>query len=145
LVPRVPDRAIEISLSYKKRSEAALPGASDAVYLCDTFGELGLWYRLAKVTFVGGSFGAVEGHNPWEPAALGSAVLHGPRVANFAADYEALHQAHAALAVTEVSLPEALVSPDITDMSYRAGKLVDASRGALLPLAADLIRLVRYG
>jgi len=38
----------------------------------------------------------VEGHNPWEALQLGCAVMHGPRVANFAADYAALNAAQAA-------------------------------------------------
>ena len=61
-----------------------------AVYIADTIGEMGLWYRLAPVALMGGSFASVGGHNPHEPLALGCAVLHGPHVWNFAESYERL-------------------------------------------------------
>ena len=69
------------------------PGADASVYLADTIGELGLWYRLAPVALVGGSFASVGGHNPHEPLALGCAVLHGPHVWNFAESYQQLDAA----------------------------------------------------
>ena len=48
---------------------------------------------MADVALVGGTFDETEGHNPWEPARLGAAILHGPRTANFAHDFAALDQA----------------------------------------------------
>ena len=58
-------------------------GREAAVYICDTIGELGLFYRLAGVVFVGKSFSGGGGQNPIEPARLASAILHGPKVGNF--------------------------------------------------------------
>jgi 3-deoxy-D-manno-octulosonic-acid transferase len=58
--------------------------------VADTVGEMGLWYRLAPVALVGGSIATVGGHNPFEPLALGCAVLHGPNVWNFAESYQSL-------------------------------------------------------
>jgi len=60
------------------------------VYVADTIGEMGLWYRLVPVALVGGSFARVGGHNPHEPLALGCGVLHGPNVWNFAESYDRL-------------------------------------------------------
>lgn len=41
--------------------------------------ELGLWYRVAPLTLLGGTFGDAAGApNPMDAAALGSAVLYGP-------------------------------------------------------------------
>ena len=54
-----------------------------AVYICDTIGELGLFYRLAGVVFVGKSFVAGGGQNPIEPARLACAILHGPHGRKF--------------------------------------------------------------
>lgn len=86
------------------------------VYLADTLGEMGLWYRIASVAFVGGSLVDVGGHNPFEPALLGCAILHGPHVRNFAEGYARLQAAGAAVEVAgEASLAEALIaslSPD---------------------------------
>jgi 3-deoxy-D-manno-octulosonic-acid transferase len=52
------------------------------VYIADTEGELGLWYRLAPVAFFGGTL--VPGgrpRHPFEAAALGAAILRGPALA----------------------------------------------------------------
>lgn len=61
------------------------------VYVADTIGEMGLWYRLAPVSFVGHSLNqGLEGKNPYEAAALGSAILHGPHISYFSESYAAL-------------------------------------------------------
>jgi 3-deoxy-D-manno-octulosonic-acid transferase len=83
-------QAEKLSLKAVKRSKTTFPDASTAVYIADTYGELGTWYRLVDITLIGGTFDATEGHNPWEAVAQGAAVLHGPHTANFAADFAAL-------------------------------------------------------
>jgi 3-deoxy-D-manno-octulosonic-acid transferase len=62
-------------------------------------GELGLWYRLAPVAFIGGSLVAHGGQNPLEPARLGSAIVHGPHMQNFAEIVSELAAADACRAV----------------------------------------------
>jgi 3-deoxy-D-manno-octulosonic-acid transferase len=100
LAPRHPERSDEIAGALAeegwrvaRRSRGEVPDADAQVFLADTLGEMGLWYRLCPVSFVGGSLAAVGGHNPFEPAALGSAILHGPHVDNFADIYERLRAA----------------------------------------------------
>jgi 3-deoxy-D-manno-octulosonic-acid transferase len=73
------------------------------VYLADTIGELGLWYRLAPVALVGGSLAEVGGHNPHEPLALGCAVLHGPKVWNFSESYAALDEQGLSRLITDAT------------------------------------------
>lgn len=86
-----------------RRGAGGLPGAGDAAYLADTMGEMGLWYRLAPVSFIGHSLPAPDtrltGKNPFEAAALGSVVLHGPCTSNFAESYDALAAAGGACRV----------------------------------------------
>ncbi len=151
LAPRLPARRDEIvaacraaGMSVVLRSAGKLPEPTDAVWLADSFGELGLWYRLCPVSFIGGSCGPTGGHNPWEAAALGSAILHGPNTANFAADYAALTLARAAHEVTSPdTLLAALDAPDLPAMASRAAAVqahamqgVDAIRDRLLSLLA---------
>jgi len=99
LVPRHPHRAASIEallqakgLRTARRSTNAPITAQTQVYIADTFGELGLWYALAAIAFVGGSFVRVGGHNPYEPAHAGCAILHGPQVANFHHAYADMHR-----------------------------------------------------
>ncbi|WP_245875352.1 3-deoxy-D-manno-octulosonic acid transferase [Tabrizicola aquatica] len=131
-------RAAEHGLTATRRS--AGQGPSGDVWIADTFGEMALWYRLCPTTLIGGSFGPTEGHNPWEPAALGSAILHGPRVANFAADFAALHQAGAALPVQPEGLLSALAA-DHAEMAARAKALSDVAQDGLTPMTRDLLAL----
>jgi 3-deoxy-D-manno-octulosonic-acid transferase len=150
LVPRQPARGPEVALAARAaglspalRSAGALPEAASGVYVADTIGELGLWYRLAPAALVGGSFGPVNGHNPWEPARLGCAILHGPNTANFAADYAALHAAGAARLVR--SAPEiaaALADPGLGRMADTARALADTHAAGVRELARALVGLM---
>ncbi len=90
VVPRHPERGEALAnlfakagLSVLRRSAGALPGEATEVYVADTIGELGLFYRQSKVTYLGGSLVPHGGQNPIEPAKLGNAILHGPHVYNF--------------------------------------------------------------
>ncbi len=146
IAPRDPHRGAEIAAHALGRGFASTLRSKGeppdkAIWIADSFGEMGLWYRLCPVTVIGGTFGPTEGHNPWEPATLGSAVLHGPCIANFAADFAALHGAGAALPVLPESLAQAL-GADHSAMVARAKALSDTAQGALAPLAADLLALM---
>jgi 3-deoxy-D-manno-octulosonic-acid transferase len=72
------------------RSRGERPGRDASIYICDTIGELGLFYRLAGIVLVGRSLTGAGGQNPIEPAKLACAILHGPQVANFADVYALL-------------------------------------------------------
>jgi 3-deoxy-D-manno-octulosonic-acid transferase len=148
IAPRDPARGAEIAakaaalgLATARRGAGQGPGGAD-VWIVDTLGEMGLWYRLCPITLIGGTFGPVEGHNPWEPAALGSAILHGPRVANFAADFAALDGAGAALPVGAEGLAAAFLS-DHAPMAAKAQGMSRAAQGGLAPVAAQLLALGR--
>ncbi|MBL8549223.1 MAG: 3-deoxy-D-manno-octulosonic acid transferase [Hyphomonadaceae bacterium] len=93
LAPRHPERGAEIAAlagAAPRRSVGAVVGPSP-VYVADTMGEMGLFYRLAAVSLVCGSLlPTLRGHNPIEPAKLGSAILAGPHVSSFGDLFEAL-------------------------------------------------------
>ncbi|MES0809638.1 3-deoxy-D-manno-octulosonic acid transferase [Roseibium sp. SCPC15] len=144
LVPRHPARADEISTLIEERElKVASRTAGDDilaatdVYLGDTLGEMGLYYGLAPVTFLGGSFSDVGGHNPVEAALSGSALVTGPKVANARAVYKDFFSSGAAIKVEDPgNLAKAIAgllgSPaQIADQSAKARALVEGSRGAL--------------
>ena len=150
IAPRFPGRASEVlkairaaSLTPAQRSESESIKARTQVCLADTFGEMGLFYRLAPAAFIGGTMGDVEGHNPWEAAQLGCAILHGPRTANFAADYATLDGAGAARPVaTPDELAAALTDPGLSAMSTRATALTRANMDRLDHLCQKLAQLL---
>ncbi|MBN9440217.1 3-deoxy-D-manno-octulosonic acid transferase [Bosea sp. (in: a-proteobacteria)] len=87
VAPRHPDRGDEVAALAQangavsaRRSLGQLPEREVEFYVADTLGDLGLFYRLAPVAFIGGSLAPIGGHNPIEPAKLGCALLHGPLV-----------------------------------------------------------------
>ncbi len=104
---------------------------------------MGLWYRLSRAALIGGSFGAVEGHNPWEAVRLGVPVLHGPRTANFAADYASLTAADACRKVLNSDdLLTALADPGLPAMAARATQVQAAAQDGLQRTAQDLLDLL---
>jgi 3-deoxy-D-manno-octulosonic-acid transferase len=148
LAPRHPDRggavaAIlrEAGLTVARRSLAEAPLTQ--VYLADTLGEMGLWYRLAPRAFVGGSLVAVGGHNPYEPAALGAAILTGPHVANFRDIYAHLHQGGGARLVRDAdSLAaglRALGDPGTRGVQAAAARAICGQGGAATEAALAAI------
>jgi len=97
IVPRHPDRGPAIArmiaasgLKPGLRSSDNLPTAATDIYVADTLGELGLFYRLAPTVFMGGSLVAHGGQNPIEAIKLDASIVHGPHVYNFSDVYEAL-------------------------------------------------------
>ncbi|MEL6766361.1 MAG: glycosyltransferase N-terminal domain-containing protein [Pseudomonadota bacterium] len=100
IAPRHPDRAQEVAeiaalrgLPHTRRSRGEGPPRESGVWILDTLGEMGLWYRSCPVAFLGGSLAPMGGHNPFEPAALGTALVAGPSTQNFAPAYAALAEA----------------------------------------------------
>ena len=104
IVPRHPQRGpavaqlvAESGQQVQLRSRGSLPSADTDIYVADTMGELGLFYRIAPVVFMGGSLVTHGGQNPIEPAKLDAAILHGPHVFNFSNIYSALDREEGAL------------------------------------------------
>jgi 3-deoxy-D-manno-octulosonic-acid transferase len=115
IAPRHPDRGAMIEgmarasgLRTARRSLGLQPDRSTDVYIVDTMGELGLFYRLVPLAFMGGTLVPHGGQNPIEPAKLGAAVLHGPHVHNFLEVFAALDGAGGAVPVTADELFDVL-------------------------------------
>jgi len=118
IVPRHPARGESIAeiakdagLVVAQRSRREQPMPDIGVYVADTLGELGLFYRIAPIVFMGGSLASHGGQNPIEATRLGAAVLHGPHVWNFAEIYAMLDEAHGAeLVLNEETLAARLAA-----------------------------------
>lgn len=144
VVPRHPERGAPVAealraqgLNVTLRSGGGLPDTGTDIYIADTIGELGLFYALTPVAFVGGSLVSHGGQNPVEAIKLGTAVLTGPHHQNFADPYGALLKVGAAKEIADAeSLAIAvlgLLQDDAarTQMQERAGEAVTAMGGAL--------------
>ena len=134
LVPRHAERGDAIAkllgdrgLYVAQRSRGEEPDGETDVFLADTMGELGLFYRLSEIAFVGGSLVPHGGQNPLEPARLEAAILHGPHMQNFAPIVEALDQAGGARQVADASeLADAL--HQLLNDSGKRRRMAEAAR-----------------
>jgi len=98
IVPRHVARGTDIAMLCGPRPSARRAMGQPvtpltAVYIADTMGELGLFYRLASFCFLGGTLVPMGGHNPLEPAALGCAVLAGPHRSSAVTAYDTIFAA----------------------------------------------------
>jgi 3-deoxy-D-manno-octulosonic-acid transferase len=144
IVPRHPDRGEAIArtvaasgLHVALRSREELPTATTDIYVADTMGELGLFYRLAPIVFVGGSLVERGGQNPIEAVKLGASIVHGPHVFNFTDVYEALDRAGGAKRADTrdalvKQLGQLLADPAARDLSIAAAERVVVQLGGAL-------------
>lgn len=154
LAPRHPVRGDEVAailaaegMEQSRRSAGALPAG--AVYLADTLGEMGLWFTLCPMSFVGGSLVAgIGGHNAYEPAQHGSAILHGPEVGNFADLYARLAAGGGAQVVRGAEELAAAVERLLTEPKARealvagAGAVLAAEQDGVSEVAGLILRQV---
>lgn len=121
------------------RSADEDPEPEVQIYIADTEGEMGLWLRLSPVSFLGGTLGAEAGPDPYQAAALGSAILYGPAAGALRPRYERLARAGAARLVrNEASLAEAvsdLLAPERAAVMARNAWDV-ATEGAMSTMRA---------
>lgn len=134
IVPRRARRGDEIAalaeaqgLTSLQRSREAPEDALPDIYIGDTMGEMGLFYRVASIALLGKSLiRPGGGQNPIEAAKLGSAVLHGPYVESFGDIYRVLDEAHGAASLADADTLARVVALLLND----AGKLRKMARAA---------------
>lgn len=127
------------------RSDGEAPDESTQVFVADTRGEMGLWYRLAPVTFMASSLvPGIGGHDPYEPAALGSAILYGPNISRHLAAYSRFASAGAARIVKDSTTLSAalqnLSAPDQAAMMATAAWRVASDGAEVADRIIDLVQ-----
>ncbi len=145
LAPRHPDRFEKVAALIKERGEAHFCLSSgisnlpkDAhILLLDKLGVLLSFYALSELSFIGGSFVPVGGHNPLEAILVKSAVVSGNQFSNWQGIYHDLEACGGACIVGSKEALQQSLSRLLKDESARqqqikaASRLLNASRGAL--------------
>ncbi|MBD8907141.1 glycosyltransferase N-terminal domain-containing protein [Methylorubrum zatmanii] len=146
IVPRHPRRGEEVAqaaaaagLRVARRSKGGRPLPSVDLYVADTLGELGLFYRLCPLVFLGGSLVPHGGQNPIEPVRLESAILHGHFVFNFREPYAALDAAGGARFVADEEALCASVADLVAD-PHALAAMARKGQAALLPFEGAVAR-----
>lgn len=159
IVPRHPERGDDVAriveglglpLAQRSAAEALVP--ETAVYVADTLGELGLFFRLAPVVLMGKSMlPPGGGQNPLEPARLGRAVLHGPHMGNFAEMIRRMMAAGASREVADeaalaTALAQLLSDPQAAARAGEAARaFADTEAGALDAVMEALVPFLAGG
>ena len=128
IVPRHPNRGqeivdeikkLELSTALRSKGEKITPNTD--VYVADTIGEVGLWYDIAKIVFIGGSLIPHGGQNFIEPSRVRDAVIVGPHMHNFS---DAMSRAKKADAVMQIS--DTLELQELLEQLFDNDQLLDA-------------------
>ncbi len=137
IVPRHPERGPEIArmlremdLDVARRSTGDRVTGRTDIYLADTLGELGGFFRILTIVFMGGSLVRVGGHNPIEPALLGAAILTGPHVHNFEDIYRAFAAGKACETVSDAPSLAAAIGRLMSDGALAGARLTAAAQTA---------------
>ena len=162
IVPRHPQRFDEVAalvgahgFGVVRRSQwgdgppLGTPTGAPVIWLGDSLGEMALYYGLADVALLGGSFEPLGGQNLIEAAACGCPVLMGPHTFNFAEAAELAQAAGAALRVPDIEQAVATAQAWVSNPAEQAGRAAastvfsDANRGAVAKTAAAVLTLLR--
>jgi 3-deoxy-D-manno-octulosonic-acid transferase len=154
IVPRHPERGPAVAALAKREGLTVSlqswgePIGAERVRVADAMGELGLWFRVASLTVVGGSLvDGIGGHNPLEPARLGCPAISGPYVENWQGAYGELLLADATALVPAEGLPDwfaagADKATKLWTMAERAGLAVAARDSEARAVSARLLALL---
>lgn len=155
IVPRHPVRGEAIArelralgLTVARRTAGDTISAETGIYIGDTLGEMGLFYSLCDTVFIGGTLNNTGGHNPFEAARLGCAIVTGPSDFNFAETYADFIANGAMCRVRDAASLGDAIGMLLTDagerrrMSGAALTLASAGSGATGRTAEALIALL---
>lgn len=137
IAPRHPNRGSEVAemaarYGFSVSLRSADPTEPSDVFVADSLGEMHIWYRIASAAFIGGSLVPKGGHTPFEPAAYGCPIIHGPHIDNFKDAYADIDQAQKIWRVSSaeelaVAFQEAMQTEPEPHVSSGSGERVFAA------------------
>jgi 3-deoxy-D-manno-octulosonic-acid transferase len=139
--------ALQRSSAFRSGTARSVP-AQDAGLIIDTLGELGTWYAMADVVFVGKSLTGRGGQDVIEAAAAGNPVVCGPHMEHFEEIVQRFLAVEAVIQVQDVkhlenAVRDLLRNPEIRQaMARRAGRVISENRGAVGRTVALLTRFM---
>ena len=126
IVPRHPekiDNLIKIieknNLNYKIRSKGELPSIDTDIYIANTIGEMGSFFSICDISFIGGTLSNKGGHNLIEPALEKCSIIFGPDVANHKSVSKILIKSKGAIQIKNTEELGENICELIRDKEYR--------------------------
>ena len=148
IVELVRRAGVVAELRSKMSSLTAEQRAEVRVVVLDSIGELGRFYSLADLVFVGGSLVSHGGHNILEPAAQGKPILVGPHMFNFRDTYALFSKRNACVTVLdgqelEQKILELLQNKQTAEqMGREAAQIVAENQGAAVRTVEHLRQII---
>lgn len=147
LIPRHPERFREVAellvqqkFNFIRRSAGQECNNAVEVILGDTMGELGMYYAMADLVFVGGSLVPIGGHNLLEAAALELPCITGPYTYDCQETVKMLKQANGLVVIQNIAELEQQIKlllgapKDRAKLAANALQIVKQNRGAVQKL-----------
>jgi 3-deoxy-D-manno-octulosonic-acid transferase len=121
IVPRHPERGADLSRQLGARRRSLGKASPEAgIWIADTYGELGLWYRMIPIVFVGRSLiPKGGGQNMLEPARVGCTLVVGTETANFVDHMRILRESNTVQEVGHANELRDFVSTMLEDSYFR--------------------------
>lgn len=150
IVPRHPERFNSVTeeikqsgLSFARRSTNEKCHHKQ-VFLADSMGEMLLFFSVAKVAFIGGSFSNTGGHNPLEALAFGVPVISGPDTFNFTDEYNGITIEQCGIVVDNKDMLgqqiEKIINAAKSDnLSEKCLQFIEKNRGAIRKICDEII------
>lgn len=145
------EELLQRGIKFVQRSTNEAIDGTVSIYLADTMGELGTFYHLAPIVFLGGSLIEHGGHNPLEPARQHCAILSGRHVHNFNAIMALMDERHALQFINDADDLATQVARLMQDAHARtaladhAQSIVAEARGASTAILARVQALLPGG
>ena len=142
---QITDMLLAKNIPFQQRSAGEDPNSETQIYVADVRDELGLWYRLAPVSYIGGTLigSRQPSANPLDAAALGSAVIHGSTTTRHRDAFRRLGRAGAAEIVSNADelarVVENLLSPDTAAQMAHAGWNVSSAGAEVTDQVVELL------
>ncbi len=137
------DRLAAEGLRVALRSEGQVPDEHTEIIVADRRHELGLWLRMAPTTYLGGSLAGSGCLHPYIPAALGSAIVHGPSLGRYETAGARLGHAGATRHIdgsrTLGQTIAQVLAPDRAAAMAHAGYMVVAANAAVTNRLTEII------
>lgn len=135
----------DANLSHKCWSDGEWPEPSTQVLISDDSADLGIWFRVAVLSFLGNSLAMdCTGTDPLAAAALGTVIVYGPHVRDHLTSYSRLATAGAARVVYNAdALGQAvaeLTQPDKAATMAHAGWSVISEGAEIIDQIVDLVQ-----
>jgi len=145
IVPRHPERFEKVELLARKNNNYQIVKRSDItskqqsnvdILIGDSLGEMILYYGMASIVIMGGTFIPHGGHNVLEPAVLEKPIFCGPSMYNFATINSLFLSSNASIQVKDIDelkvvLEKYLENPEsLKNLGLKAKELMDKNTGS---------------